>query len=110
MILARLPADILSNLDAALLAGHPLAVVRQLAVLAAVAEPSNHASTLRALAADPDAVVRILLAHRLHELRSAGSTGKAAASDETTIDSLLSILTSDVRHSVRRAARRPNDP
>lgn len=103
-ILARLPADILGILDPALLAGHPSGVVRQLAVVAAMAEPSTYASTLRALAADRDPAVRILLAARLTEMRRGGETGITSPNHKATVDSLLAILASDVRHSVRRAA------
>lgn len=114
--LARLGADVIGELDATLLAGHPLSVVRQLATVVAVAAPVRYASGLQALATDPDSTVRTLLAHQLHETHSQ-AVGEAAGAENPTgddpdrqsaapaaITEVLGVLTRDVRHTVRRAA------
>jgi len=54
LTLPRLGADVIGDLDASLLAGHPLPVVRQLSAVVAVAAPLKYRLTLEALAADPD--------------------------------------------------------
>jgi hypothetical protein len=77
--------------------------------------PVRYAQTLKALAADPDSTVRILLARRLHQATiqadniSAGATGPNVhdvdrESGGRAITEVLAILTKDRRHTVRRAA------
>ncbi|MCW2752469.1 MAG: hypothetical protein JWR83_3579, partial [Aeromicrobium sp.] len=116
--LVRECASTLSRLgaDAALLAGHPLPVVRQLATVVAVAAPARYALALRALAADPDSRVRTLLAHRLHEAQmqpadTAADKYALSRTDEdcqcatrAIISEVLGVLGEDIRHTVRRAA------
>jgi len=114
--LSGLGADVIGDLDATLLAGHPLSVVRQLATVVAVAAPVRYDQTLQALATDPDNTVRGLLAHRLHEAQTQVA-GMAAVAEEpsgnvehrrrdarTIITEVLGVLAEDVRHMVRRAA------
>lgn len=114
--LSRLGAEVIGNLDATLLAGHPLPVVRQLATFGSVAAPARYVLALRALAADPDSTVRTLLAHRLHEAQTQAADTAADAdapsgNDEdrqcatrATIAEVLGVLGEDIRHTVRRAA------
>ncbi|MEX1008826.1 MAG: hypothetical protein WD271_13395, partial [Acidimicrobiia bacterium] len=102
--LAGLPVETLSALDSALLAAHPLPVVRQLAVVVATAQPSIYSATLAQLAMDPESSVRIVLAHRLAERKLGEHTGAKTSGDEATVDQLLVTLSRDVRHSVRFAA------
>jgi hypothetical protein len=114
--LSELGADVIGDLDATLLASHPLPTVRQLATAVAVAAPDRYALTLKALAADPDSTVRTLLAHKLHKAQTqAASTatdgGDPSGNDENhqraaraTICEVLGLLSEDLRHTVRRAA------
>jgi hypothetical protein len=99
LTLSRLGADMISDLDATLLAGHPLPVVRQLAAVVAAATPVRYGQALQALAADPDSTVRTLLARRLHEAKT-----QAAGTADAIITDVLGVLTEDRRHTVRRAA------
>ncbi len=113
--LAGLDADVIGDLDATLLAGHPLPVVRKPAAVVAVAAPVRYALVLQASAADPDGTVRTLLAHRLQQAQTQ-ATGTAADAEKWTgndgdplgaeraIVEVLRALTEDARHSVRRAA------
>jgi hypothetical protein len=116
LTLAQLGADVIGDLDANLLAGNPLPVVRQLATVVAVAAPVRYDLALRALAADSDSTVRTLLARRLHQAQSQ-STGTVADAEEPSgndenqasaphaaITEVLGLLTEDARHTVRRAA------
>ena len=100
LTLSRLGADMIGALDATLLAGHPLPVVRQLATVVAAATPVRYARALKALAADPDSTVRILLARRLYEAK----TQAVDTSADAIITDVLAVLTEDRRHTVRRAA------
>lgn len=114
--LSQLGADVTGSLDAALLAGHPLSVVRELAAFIAAAAPVRHAQTLHALAADPDRRVRIQLAQQVHlALTRATKTAKGSGVPDpddaarqqaarAIIAELLEVLTKDVRYKVRRAA------
>jgi hypothetical protein len=115
LTLSRLGAEVIGDLDAALLAVHPLPVVRQLATVVAVAAPVRYARALRALralAADPDSTVRTLLAHRLHEAQmQPADTDALSGNDEdrqcatrAIISEVLGVLGEDIRHTVRRAA------
>jgi hypothetical protein len=113
-----LSADALGELDAALLAGHPLPIVRQLAALVSIASPVRYENVLQALAADSDSSVRKLLARKLHEARTQAQATRPAPDTATSPDNheqrpgtasaaitrALNALTEDVRHSVRRAA------
>jgi hypothetical protein len=113
--LSALSADAIGELDAALLAAHPLPVARQLAAVVAVAAPNKYSASLNALAGDSDHKVRTLLAHRLHDAQ-ARVTGRAEVGerpgghDETQdaadaiVTEVLGKLADDVRHTVRRAA------
>ena len=69
LTLSRLGADMIGDLDATLLAGHPMPVVRQLAAFLAAATPVRYAQALQALAADSDSAVRTLLAQRLYKAK-----------------------------------------
>jgi hypothetical protein len=116
LTLSRLGAEVVGDLNATLLAIHPLPVIRQLATVVAVAAPARYALALRALAADPDSTVRTLLAHRLHEAQTrvadtAADADTPSGNDEnrqcvtrTIINEVLGILGEDIRHTVRRAA------
>lgn len=99
-LLSRLGGELLSDLDARLLANHPVPVVQQLAVVVAAAAPLQNESLLTALAVDSDASVRRLVAHRLIEKRDQLDVGPTL----DTISGILTRLTADPRHSVRRAA------
>lgn len=113
--LSRLGKEAIGDLDATLLANHPLPVVRKLAGVVAVTAPARYALVLRALAADSDSTVRTLLAHRLHDAYTMaadmaadtdnpneGVEDRQRAAD--SISEVLEILNKDVRHTVRRAA------
>jgi hypothetical protein len=114
--LSRLGVDVIGDLDAALLAGHPLPVVRQLAAVVAAATPVRYEQALRALAADPDSTVRIRLARQLYRaytqtVRAAMDAEQPDGNDEdrqhaarAIVTEVLKVLTDDVRHTVRRAA------
>lgn len=104
VVLAGLAPDILGTVDPALLAGHPLTIVRQLAVIVATTDTTAYQTTLQTLAADPDHTVRLLLAQRLRNAQAGERNGPGAPTEQTTIDALLAILAADVRHSVRRAS------
>lgn len=101
--LSSLGADVLGGLDPTLLMGHPLPVVRQLAAVIAAASPVMHSPVLEALAGDPDPSVRMVLADRLVIAQS--NTGPETDEVPAVISEVLDVLASDVRHSVRRAAR-----
>jgi hypothetical protein len=113
--LSQLGADVIGDLDATLLAGHPLPVVRQLAAVVAAAEPARYPQALKALAADPDSTVRIRLARRLHEAKAradctAADDQKPSGNEEARqgtvpaiIADVLGVLAEDRRHTVRRA-------
>jgi hypothetical protein len=113
---SRLGVDVIGDLDATLLAGHPLPVVRQLATIVAAATPVRYAQALKALAADPDSTVRILLARRLHQAKiqpvgTSADAGEPSGNDKdreraarAIITEVLGVLTEDRRHTVRRAA------
>ncbi len=114
--LSGLGPDVIGDLDATLLVGHPLLVVRELAAFIAAAAPVRYAQTLHALAADPETIVRSQLAQRLHHAYTQ-PVGPAMASEKLTtndadrqpaaraiITEVLGTLSSDIRHSVRRAA------
>ena len=114
--LSRLGPDVIGDLDATLLVGHPLRVVHELAAFIAAASPVRYAQTLHALAADPDRIVRTRLAYRLHDaytqpLGPATKSGEPDPNDanpqhaaRAIIAEVLGTLSADVRHSVRRAA------
>lgn len=114
--LSSLGADVIVDLDANLLSGHPLPVVRQLATIVAVAAPVRYTLALQVLANDPDCTVRALLAHRLYAAKNLVA-GTAAVAEEPSgkdddhrraaraiISEVIGVLTKDVRHTVRRAA------
>lgn len=114
--LSQLGADMISDLDAALLAVHPLPAVRQLATVVAVAKPAKYDRALRTLATDSDSSVRTLLAQLLHKAQRRRANGTRESTRErqgndvehdgpgtTTIDEVIGVLSQDVRHSVRRA-------
>jgi hypothetical protein len=100
------------NLDAALLAGHPAPIVRQLGGYIAATAPAKYALVLRSLAADSDRTVRSGLARRLHDVQQAGTGGATRSGDDdgtngddrTVVTEVLESLRGDSRHSVRRAA------
>jgi hypothetical protein len=114
--LSRLGSDVIRDLDATLLVGHPQRVVRELAAFIAAAAPVRYAQTLRALAADPDRIVRTQLAERLHDAytQPAGAVIESGEPNPNDTDSqhaaraiiteFLGTLSADIRHSVRRAA------
>jgi hypothetical protein len=114
--LSRLGVDVISDLDASMLAGYPLPVVRQLATIVAAATPVRYAQALKALAADPDITVRILLARRLRQAKvqaadtsadvgQPGGDGRdRKAAVRAIITEVLGVLAEDRRHTVRRAA------
>jgi len=114
--LSGLGADVIGDLDATLLAGHPLPVVRQLAAIVAVADPVRHAQALKALAADPDSAVRLLLARRVNEAKTRAASVSAAGEEPSANDKerqravgailteVLGVLARDSRHTIRRAA------
>jgi hypothetical protein len=116
LTLSGLGPDVIGDLDATLLAGNPLPIVRQLATIIAVAAPVKYVIALQTLAADSDCTVRTLLAHQLHEGGTqAPSTvveaGQPSANDEDGRNAsnevtakILKVLTEDARHTVRRAA------
>jgi hypothetical protein len=108
--------DVISDLDASMLAGYPLPVVRQLATIVAAATPVRYAQALKALAADPDITVRILLARRLRQAKvqaadTSADVGQPGGDDRdrkaavrAIITEVLGVLAEDRRHTVRRAA------
>ena len=100
LTLSRLGADMIGDLDATLLAGHPMPVVRQLAAFLAAATPVRYAQALQALAADSDSAVRTLLAQRLYKAKPQA----ACTSADAIITDVLGVLSEDRRHTVRRAA------
>jgi hypothetical protein len=114
--LSGLSTDGFGGLDAALLAGHPLPTVRQLAAVVAVAAPVRYAQSLHSLAADPDRKVRTLLAHRLRDAQTSmvseapDATASIKANEGTDSDAqavvadVLQKLAQDARHTVRQAA------
>jgi hypothetical protein len=106
----------IADLDATLLSGHTLPIVRQLATVVAVAAPMRFALALQALATDSDSTVRSLLAHRLFAAQTLVA-GTAVVTEEPGVDDedrrrasreiiseVLEALTNDVWHTVRRAA------
>lgn len=114
--LYRLGPDVIGDMDAALLVGHPHRAVRELAASIAAAAPVKYAQALRALASDPHWIVRTQLAERLHDALtdlggSATDPGEPNQIDEdprhaarAVITEVLGELSTDVRHTVRRAA------
>jgi len=115
LTLSRLGSEVIGHLDATLLVGHPQQFVRQLAAFIAAAAPVRYAQTLHALAADSDRMVRTQLAQRLHDayIQSAGTaieSGEPNPNDEdqhaarAIVAEVLGKLSTDIRHSVRRAA------
>lgn len=96
--LPRLGAEIMTDLDASLLSGHPLPVVRELAAFLASADPIKYAGALQQLTTDSDRRVRVQLAQRLHAAHD------EAGPEQTVTGQLLATLSADIRHSVRRAA------
>jgi len=99
MTLSLLSAEIVRNVDASLLVGNPLHVVRELAAYIAAKDPARYAGTLERLAADPDRWVRKQLAQQLQDSRS-----ESAGAAQTVRNQVLQSLSADARHSVRRAA------
>ena len=114
--LSRLGAKTPDAPDAALLAVHSLPAVRKLAIVIAAAAPVRYAHALRALAADPDGAVRILLARTLYDARTTAAGDLLLAETAPTHDvgdqqhgltiitEVLEMLVEDARHTVRRAA------
>jgi hypothetical protein len=110
--LSRLDAEIVGDLDATLLAGHPLPTVRQLAAVIAVTSPTKYAATIRTLATDPVSTVRVVIARRLHKakIEEGRAPDNGRTNDELNnpspgvVRETLLMLTQDVRHSVRRAS------
>jgi hypothetical protein len=114
LTLSKLGADVVADLDATLLVGHPLPVVRELAAFVAASAPVENAQTLRALAADPDRRVRTQLAGRLRDAYGLASDSVRAkdvpqpgehdsAAKHAIMEEILQKLAIDRRHSVRRA-------
>jgi hypothetical protein len=98
MTLSLLSAEIVANVDASLLVGHPLHVVRELAAYIAAKDPARYTGTLERLAVDPDRLVRTQLAQQLQgsRIESVGT--------QTVVNQVLQTLSADSRYSVRRAA------
>ncbi|MEU0962641.1 hypothetical protein ACIBSS_30865 [Micromonospora aurantiaca] len=97
--LSQLGPEIIAGLDASLLVGHSLPIVRELAAFIAAEDPVRYAGALERLAADPDRRVRIQLAQKLHHAENDPRQPAHAV-----IAQILHTLSTDVRHSVRRAA------
>ncbi|MFI5541920.1 hypothetical protein ACIA5H_36700 [Nocardia sp. NPDC051900] len=104
-VLSWLGATGVGDLDAAILAGHPLSTMRELAAVVAAAAPTRWASTLRALARDDASSVRLVLAQQLRNATDNAHPGSGADTDgRAVLAEVLDRLRADTRHSVRRAA------
>ena len=93
--LVQLPQEITREVDVSLLAAHPHFGVRQAAAVLATRQPGRHRETVMRLAADRDVRVRRVLAE----------TASRAPGPSGTLTTVLELLITDVRHSVRTAAR-----
>ncbi|WP_204000412.1 hypothetical protein [Virgisporangium aurantiacum] len=110
-VLSRMGVDVVQDLDVTFLVGHPDRVVREFAAFVAATAPSRYAKILRVLAADADWTVRLQLAMRLNAFvkSSGGIAGdpEPARLDQSALtiaQDVLTALSRDVRHRIRRAA------
>lgn len=96
--LHRLDTTVTGELDAGLLAIHPMPIVRRVAAVLAAASPEKYGTTLRALAADPEKSVRLELGWQMHAATTPPHGPAVGDAEE-----ILALLREDLRHSVRRA-------
>jgi hypothetical protein len=99
LALASLPIAVTTDLDADLLAAHPHVTVRQLSAHMCVRQPQRYRATTLRLAKDDDPRVRRVLAEAAARIYAENPENDAPVAD------LLELLATDVRHSVRAAAR-----
>ena len=105
LALSRLGTDVTGELDAGLLAVHPMPVVRQLAAVLVASAPTKHGVAVKALAEDSERSVRALLAEQLHAAQTRpGLDGNEPDTIHEVGAETLRILQADIRHSVRRTA------
>ncbi|MFD4534701.1 restriction endonuclease [Kitasatospora sp. NPDC058397] len=95
LVFGRLPGETTLHVDVDLLSTHSDSTVREASAVLCMRRPRHHRNTAVRLAHDNDFRVR----------RTLAAAARASASSPDDVRSVLELLATDPRHSVRRAAR-----